>query len=118
MIALMGSLLLIFISLHCLSVTNILGSNLKPKYFCVARIFWSLAICYIIFACVHGHGGVINSLLSLPLWQPLSRLSFVTFLIHIEVVTILIGNRRTGNYFSKLDYVRNVFIHLGRNFSL
>lgn len=66
------------------------------------RIIWSLALCYIIFACAFGFGGVVNRFLSKPVWHPLSRLSFVAFLIEGMVMTVVSQNRQN---FSKIAYV-------------
>lgn len=73
----------------------------------IFRIVWSLALCYVIFACINGYGGVINSFLSLPQWQPLSRLSFVTFLIHQTVLIGIDANTQSGEYYSGFVLVRN-----------
>lgn len=70
-----------------------------------ARTIWSIPLCYIIFASIHGNGGVISWFLSLPQWQPLSRLSFITFLIHIMVIAVLKTNSKIGHYFSYFEFV-------------
>lgn len=72
------------------------------------RIVWSLAICYIVFACVNGHAGLINSFLSLPQWQPFARLSFATFLCHFLVIRVLEVNPPNGD-FSKFGFVRKSY---------
>lgn len=58
----------------------------QALYESLSRVAWGIALCYIIFACVHGHGGPINYFLSHPLWQPASRLSYSIYLIHFPVV--------------------------------
>lgn len=77
----------------------------KPLYMCGAEIVWSLAICYIVFACYH-YGGPINCLLSFPLWQPLARLSFISFLIHPTVFQFMDTNMKHGDYLSNYGFVR------------
>lgn len=47
-----------------------------------SRVGWSLALSYIIFACITSHGGIVNRILSWPIWVPLSRLTYSTFLVH------------------------------------
>ncbi|XP_055308663.1 nose resistant to fluoxetine protein 6-like, partial [Sitodiplosis mosellana] len=64
-----------------------------------ARAWWSLSVCYIIFSCVTGQGGVINWFLSHPRWQPISRLSFNIFLIHPLAIWIIFYNRRVPLFF-------------------
>lgn len=49
-----------------------------------SRLFWSLSVAWIIFACHKlKSGGVIRWLLSLPEWQPLGRLSLTMYIIHV-----------------------------------
>lgn len=55
-------------------------------YDALSRVAWSIALCYIIFACVHNSGGYINSYLSHPFWQPISRLCYSTYLLHFPVI--------------------------------
>jgi len=52
------------------------------------RIGWSLSLSWVIFSCSKGHGGMINDFLSWRFFLPLSRLSFMTFLIHSLVIFI------------------------------
>lgn len=58
-------------------------------YTSLSRIVWALALSYLIYACVHGYGGPINWFLSLSLWQPLSRLSYSIYVLHIHVLIIV-----------------------------
>ncbi|XP_055326387.1 nose resistant to fluoxetine protein 6-like [Sitodiplosis mosellana] len=74
------------------------------------RVWWSLSVSYIIFACVNGQGGIINWLLSLPRWQPISRLSYNLYLIHIPVIAIIHANRQVPWYFSSLTQVHDLFL--------
>ncbi|XP_037083860.1 nose resistant to fluoxetine protein 6-like [Pollicipes pollicipes] len=46
------------------------------------RLAWGLAVSWVIFACVTGYGGVINTFLSHPGFVPLSRLTYAGYLIH------------------------------------
>lgn len=55
----------------------------------LVRVAWSVAVCYIIFACARNYGGPVNWFLSHPLWQPFSRLSYAIYLIHYPIVQIL-----------------------------
>lgn len=66
------------------------------------NIVWSLTLCYIVFACRYGRGGVVNWVLSLSIWHPLSRLSFVMFLIEQMVMRAMLQN---GEHFTKIGYV-------------
>ncbi|XP_037072333.1 nose resistant to fluoxetine protein 6-like [Pollicipes pollicipes] len=50
------------------------------------RLAWGLAVSWIIFACVTGYGGVINTFLSYPGFVPLSRLTYAGYLVHSDVL--------------------------------
>ncbi|XP_044727164.1 uncharacterized protein LOC123290876 [Chrysoperla carnea] len=52
------------------------------------RVIWSAGLSWIIFACIHGFGGPINWILSLPVFQVLSRLTYSMYLTHVFVQQI------------------------------
>nr|XP_006824762.1 PREDICTED: nose resistant to fluoxetine protein 6-like [Saccoglossus kowalevskii] len=54
-------------------------------YATVFRFAWAVAVGWLIFACITGHGGPINAFLSWKAWIPLSRLTYSTYLIHLIV---------------------------------
>ncbi|XP_046748813.1 uncharacterized protein LOC124412735 [Diprion similis] len=54
-------------------------------YAALLRPCWSIAIAWIIYACIHGHGGPITRFLSLPFFLPLSRLTYCIYLVHFVV---------------------------------
>lgn len=81
-------------------------ANLLPFEFGIfeslARITWSSCLSYIIFACAHDSGGVVNWFLSLPMWQPLAKLSFSIYLIHYSILNVTMFTYETTTTFSKL----------------
>ncbi|KAH8347526.1 hypothetical protein KR059_012050, partial [Drosophila kikkawai] len=74
----------------------------ESLYYTLSRLAWPLALCWIVFACMQGYGGLANSFLSSPLWQPLSRLSYSVYIWHMFVVEVTSKSVRTSVYFS--DY--------------
>lgn len=74
-------------------------------YDSLSRVAWSIALCYIIFACVHNSGGVVNWYLSHPLWQPISRVCYAIYLLHFFVISSILGPMKTPSYFSELNVV-------------
>ena len=52
------------------------------------RIAWNGAVAWVIFSCAKGYGGIINEFLSWPAFAPLSRLTFTTYLIHMNVISM------------------------------
>ncbi|XP_055842816.1 nose resistant to fluoxetine protein 6-like [Episyrphus balteatus] len=79
------------------------------------RVSWATAIAWITFACHNGFGGVVNSFLSHPLWQPLARLSYCLFLIHMTVMRINLGSYRTQIYVSEFVTILNFWSAFGQS---
>lgn len=79
--------------------------NISPVvyglYDAISRLAWSIALCYIIFACVCGSGGVVNRFLSHPFWLPLSRLSYAIYLLHPFVIIMRLGTQKISPHFSE-----------------
>ncbi len=68
---------------------NILYAMLTP-------LTWSLGIALIVYACNNGYGWLANKFLSLKLWIPLSRLTFLVYLINpIILITFYASIRET-----------------------
>lgn len=74
-------------------------------YHSISRITWSMALAFIIYACHFGYGGPINWFLSLPGWQPFSRLTYAIYLLHMPMMLLVGGQSRTSHYFSELNAV-------------
>ncbi|XP_034490672.1 nose resistant to fluoxetine protein 6-like [Drosophila innubila] len=71
-------------------------------YVTLTRIAWPLALVWIVFACKYGYGGMANSFLSSPMWQPLSKLSYCAYIVHLFVEQFNAIITHTSTYFS--DY--------------
>ncbi|XP_032311125.1 nose resistant to fluoxetine protein 6-like [Drosophila ananassae] len=112
------SLAMIFTSIFALypsgkwigASVSILGESF---YHTFTRIGWPLALCWVIFACMQGYGGLANSFLSSPLWQPLSRLSYSIFIWHLFIVEVNARNVRTNVYFSNYQMMLKFWSDLG-----
>ncbi|PVD37234.1 hypothetical protein C0Q70_04229 [Pomacea canaliculata] len=68
------------------------------------RTGFSLAVCWIIFACATGNGGFINSILSWRGFLPLSRLSFCVYLLHPMIMLADMWTSRIPVFFT-ISYV-------------
>lgn len=77
----------------------------EASYYTFTRLGWSLAICWVIFACMQGYGGLANSFLSSPLWQPLSRLSYSVYIWHVFMQELNARRTRTNAYYSDYNMV-------------
>ncbi|XP_001656258.2 nose resistant to fluoxetine protein 6 [Aedes aegypti] len=71
-------------------------------YESLKHVVWAFGVAWIIFACTNGYGGPVNSVLSLSIWQPLGRLSYCLYLLHLPMQTVLTASTRTTRYFSDL----------------
>ncbi|VDN00408.1 unnamed protein product [Thelazia callipaeda] len=59
---------------------------LRALYSALSKFVWSLALAYVTIACFYGFGGPINDFMSLPIWVPLGRLTYCTYLCHFIVL--------------------------------
>lgn len=55
-------------------------------YYNMSQVFWSLATGWAILACALGHGGWLNKFLSSPIFVPLGRVSYMTYLSHMLII--------------------------------
>jgi len=74
-------------------------------YVSLSRIAWPLGLSWVVFACMQGYGGLANSFLTSPLWQPLSKLSFCAYMGHLFIQNLNAGRTRVNTYFSNYDIV-------------
>ncbi|XP_034653957.1 nose resistant to fluoxetine protein 6 [Drosophila subobscura] len=72
-------------------------------YYTLTRIGWPLALCWVVFACMQGHGGLANSFLSSPLWQPLSKLSYSAYIWHVFIMEVNHRRIRSNSHFTNFD---------------
>ncbi|XP_022209523.2 nose resistant to fluoxetine protein 6-like isoform X1 [Drosophila obscura] len=82
-------------------------------YYTLTRVAWPLALCWIVFACMQGYGGLADSFLSSPLWQPLSRLSYSVYIWHLFIQEVNSRNVRTNTYFSNYNLMLNFWCDFG-----
>ena len=57
---------------------------------------WSIGIAIIIYNCNTGYGGVVNSFLSWPGWEPFVKLSYGVALCHEMVIYFVVGTLQSG----------------------
>jgi len=56
------------------------------------RIPWSIALSYVIFSCIKGYGGVVDKFLSWGAFTVLSRLTYFTYLIHLDILCLIFAS--------------------------
>lgn len=67
-------------------------------YLTFSRTVYAVAVAGICLVCFLGRGGIIREALSLGVWQPLSRLTYASLLLHPVVIRVL--------YFSRTQWFR------------
>ena len=77
-------------------------------YFMFSRFGWGVTLFMVVYACHHGYGGVVNRFLSLPIWVPLGRLTFTTYLVHEIILLLIASQMRDGLYFTDLMMVVHI----------
>ena len=72
-----------------------------------SRTAWGMCICWVMFSCVSGYGGVVNRLLSWPTFEVLGRLTYMVYLIHLSIIQTFYENMDQA-FFTK-DLTMTVF---------
>lgn len=81
-------------------------------YQSLSRTGWSLAIAWLIFLCSIHQGGIVNSILSWPIWLPFTRLNYAAFLVHPTILYIIIFNRTVPFYYQPHILLNNFVSHI------
>ncbi|XP_055947829.1 nose resistant to fluoxetine protein 6-like [Argiope bruennichi] len=74
-------------------------------YNALSRTGFALGLGWVIFVCVIGQGGVVNSILSWKALIPLSRLTYCAYLVHPIVIVTYFSSVRTLSNFSHINAV-------------
>ncbi|XP_034249937.1 O-acyltransferase like protein-like isoform X2 [Thrips palmi] len=72
------------------------------------RPAWCLGISWVVLACILGHGGPVNSLLSWAPFTILGRLTYGIYLTHAAVQAVDHGTTRTSMYYSDFKMVEKM----------
>ena len=76
----------------------------------VARSAWAACVCWVVTSCTAGYGGPVTSLLTWRPLVPLSRLTYLAYLVHPTVIKAFFGNQEQLYVFSNVNIV---FSYLG-----
>ncbi|KAK0083684.1 hypothetical protein PV325_008409 [Microctonus aethiopoides] len=79
-------------------------------YVALSRSVWAIGISWLIIACYTNNGGIINKILTLNLWIPLSRLTYCAYLINPLIINSIYLQSETSIH---VDFLPNVIIFLG-----
>ena len=69
------------------------------------RFAWSCSVAWVVFVCVCGYGNGVNKFLSSTPFVGLGRLSYCTYLVHYNVITVYYSHKRTSSYYTALEQV-------------
>lgn len=69
-------------------------------YRALSRSIWATCIAWILICCIGGYGGPVNALLSFKLLVPLSRLTFVVYLVHVAPMIVFTSSRQQSFHYS------------------
>ena len=83
-----------------------INSFSRVSYGSFNRLAWSIAVGWLIFSCVHGYGGPVNKFLSWRAFTPLSRLTYVVYLVHLNYMFTWKDTLRKPIYYTDLDHVQ------------
>ena len=90
------------------STSEVYPSTAERAFFNgLSKVCWCLSVGWVIFSCVKGTGGPVNSFLSWALWIPLARLSYCIYLIQY---TVIFWYNSQLSY--PLDYSSNLLAYL------
>lgn len=74
------------------------------------RSFWVFGVMWLIFVCINGQGGLVNQFLSWRFWQPMAKLSYTMYLVHIMIQAVTVTMQlKTPIYFSGVDLWYRIF---------
>ncbi|CAN8019011.1 unnamed protein product, partial [Ixodes persulcatus] len=69
------------------------------------KILWAFTLSWTVFACATKRGGFVQTLLSIKLFVPLSRLTLGIYMIHLPFILAVYNTSRERIYYSKFNVV-------------
>jgi len=101
---------------HSVPPTAVAGRGASIIYSALNRSAWGACLAWVVIACVHGYGGFINTLLSWKAWIPLSRVTYATYLVSIDVQIYFYATLKTVLYFDQtlavFQYLAVLFVSI------
>lgn len=85
------------------------GPLLTAIYAGLHRTTYSVGVAWVAFACVTGYGGLVNRFLSSTIFAPVSRLTYMIYLLHSLVIWVRVGSRRERMFQSHYNCVYEFF---------
>eukprot|EP00657_Telonema_sp_P-1_P012306 TRINITY_DN8808_c0_g1_i1.p1 TRINITY_DN8808_c0_g1~~TRINITY_DN8808_c0_g1_i1.p1 ORF type:complete len:363 (+),score=78.33 TRINITY_DN8808_c0_g1_i1:188-1276(+) len=79
-------------------------------YMGLGRVAWSIAVAAVMLACAVGAVPLVNDMMSLPIFVPLSKLSYGVYVLHITVLLAVVNALRTEPHYTD-EYA--IFVYMG-----
>ncbi|KAG8191684.1 hypothetical protein JTE90_016471 [Oedothorax gibbosus] len=87
--------------------------GVRAFYMSFHRIAWAVGVGWLVFACITGHGGIINRFLSWQAFAPLGHLSYLVYLLHPLVMLY-----RTASLRERINYGHTEMVFEFLNYTL
>ncbi|KAG8186314.1 hypothetical protein JTE90_007335 [Oedothorax gibbosus] len=94
------------------------GPLLTSLFAALHRTTFAMSVGWVAFACVTGHGGLVNRFLSSSVFAPLGRLTFLVYLFQSLVIWTKVGSLRERKTFSHYTLLYEFMGHLVCTFLL
>ena len=72
------------------------GKATTRFWYACSHMMWGLCLSWLIFACCRGLGGIVNDFLTWPGWSPIAKISFMTYLVHMDIMFIFFAMQVQG----------------------
>ena len=89
-----------------------LSRSVLVTYQSLSRTLWSIVIGWVLFLCSTNQGGIMNKILSWPVWAPLARLNYSCYLVHATIILIILYNQTMPFYYQGHLVVNNFISHI------
>jgi len=107
--AVVGALTVIYGPWHIFVANGTFFTDIESGLYAAChRFVWGSAVAWLIYACHYKRSGVINTILSWPVWMPLSRLTYGAFLMHMEVIYVYILTKETPIHYQVNETVFSI----------
>ena len=64
------------------------------SFYTFTHFAWGIGVALVVFACNNGYGWIINDFLSMKIWVPLSRLTYIVSLVHPIIIAVILDSTR------------------------
>ncbi|PSN40343.1 hypothetical protein C0J52_17060 [Blattella germanica] len=96
------------ISMHFFTQIEVPDVIYTTLYLTFSRLIWPIGLSWIVFACVSGYGGPVNVILSWRFFQPMSRLTYCIYIIHVAFIRVKFYSLRAPLYYSDINKITEV----------